>query len=201
MTKKVLSVFGIVLLVLMSFSIYRKHKFEQKINQKYENLTDQQRQSAKEDLKQILSNDNQIRDSFIDKFHVPVVPINNQVVENAVIDANIKGADAVIKNIMRTGIPSGAEIYFSNHQNYGISNLDNICTNSDFDSLTPYLLDINMYSKIPAKCFVPAQFPSQTFTVVVPVITGESFYCTDQTNFGNVVENSSESYVTGVRCK
>lgn len=196
----------ILIIVLVSSAVggsiyfYRKYHSEQEINKNLENLSDQQKIQAGADINVITSVSSQLNKNISNKSGIPISPVNDQEVEKTVVDATIKASNVGIKTGMQNMV-GAAEIYFGNHKNYGVSNLQNACLGSDLDNFLPYLSIINKYSKTLAKCAVSTNFPTKTFTIVVPSLVENGLYCTDQNGFAGVIVNTDSQFIAGIKCK
>jgi hypothetical protein len=201
--KKILVILCIVVLAIGCFYFYQKYTTEQSINKTIENLSDEQRNKVKSDISDMISQTNESKKKA-SEMGLPTLPVNNQEIEKDVTDAAIKASDAEIKSQMQTyGIPASAELYFSQNQNYGISKTNNICENPDPSvfNFSSILSSINENSKTLAKCAISNQFPSKTFTVIVPSLVTNGLYCTDQNGFAGLITNDNTQFVSGVKCK
>lgn len=187
--------------VAVSLYLNQKYEIQKQINKKKETLTYRQKIQAENDTEKMISQTNDLRNK-ISNLGIPVLPVNNQEIENIVTDAAVKASDAAIKSNMQQAIPPTAEIYFDyHHGNFGVSASSNICVDPSLDSIKQWITSIDKYSKTPAKCVVSSSFPAKTFTVTVPSLVNDGLYCTDQNGFAGIIATNSNQFVVGEKCK
>lgn len=155
------------------------------------NLTEYQKQDIRESITIMSSYNNSIG----------YTPSQNETREQIshFIDAQLTASEAVLKNsITKTGIPSTAEIYFSQHNNsYGTNASENFCTDKYFKAIVQ---DLAKYTVQVPVCKVSA-FPSQSYTfIIASTLQKGYYYCDDPKNKGVLIKLSG-TYKAGERCQ
>lgn len=174
-------------------------------------LTDYQKQEIQKQIDEAVSGTQELKTSFQDlktSYGLPTTSADTGTITEAEIKeitdtavaAELKGSDAAVKSMMQTGVPSNAEIYYNNENNYGINASKNVCTDPYLQQTRTFVE--NKYTKDKLNCIIGTVFPAKSYTAVIASVTQKGFYyCTDAKNYGVLIQLSGGTYKPGETCK